>query len=90
MEDVHIKSYAHLVLLNKVYSSMESKRWNRARSAFLKQEIKSKGCLICSYCGKTNLKMKSTKRGPSQVEVTHLAHLTLLYVVIVAIKRKQQ
>jgi 5-methylcytosine-specific restriction endonuclease McrA len=70
MDDVHIKSYAHLVLLNKVYSSMESKRWNRARAAFLKQEVKSKGCLICSYCGKTNLKMKSTKRG-EQATVDH-------------------
>jgi 5-methylcytosine-specific restriction endonuclease McrA len=69
-DDVHIKSYAHLVLLNKVYSTMESKRWNRARDAFLKQEIRTKGCLICSYCGKANLKLKTNKRG-EQATVDH-------------------
>jgi 5-methylcytosine-specific restriction endonuclease McrA len=69
-DDVHIKSYAHLVLLNKVYSTMESKRWNRARDAFLKQEIRTKGCLICSYCGKTDLKIKTNNRG-EQATVDH-------------------
>jgi len=68
-DDVHIQSYAHLVLLNKVYSVMESKRWNRAKNAFLKEQSK-KGPLTCFYCDKSDLKIKVSKRG-EQVTVDH-------------------
>lgn len=69
IDDVHISSYAHLVLLNKVYSVMESKRWNRAKNSFLREESK-KGPLTCFYCNKTNLKRSATKRG-EQATVDH-------------------
>ena len=68
-DDVHIQSYAHLVLLNKVYSVMESKRWNRSKNAFLKEQA-SKGPLTCFYCGNSNLKRQSTKRA-EQATVDH-------------------
>ena len=68
-DDVHIQSYAHLVLLNKTYSTMESKRWNRAKNAFLTKESK-KGPLTCFYCNKSGLKRNITKRG-EQATVDH-------------------
>jgi hypothetical protein len=68
-DGVHIQSYAHLVLLNKVYASMESKRWNVARRAFLTEERK-KGTLKCFYCGKDNLKINSVNRR-DQATVDH-------------------
>lgn len=69
MDDVHVSSYANLVLLNKTYSSMESKRWNRARRAFLNEQRK-KGSLKCFYCHKSDLKISSRSRA-HQATVDH-------------------
>ena len=69
MDDVHVSSYANLVLLNKTYSTMESKRWNRARNAFLVEQSK-KGKLSCFYCQKNDLKVKTKKRS-EQATVDH-------------------
>ena len=69
MDEVHISSYANLILLNKTYSTMESKRWNRAKNAFLRDQSK-KGSLTCFYCKKTGLKRQSTLRG-EQATVDH-------------------
>jgi 5-methylcytosine-specific restriction endonuclease McrA len=48
---------------------MESKRWNRSKNAFLKEQA-SKGPLTCFYCGNSNLKRQSTKRA-EQATVDH-------------------
>ena len=69
MDDVHVSSYANLVLLNKTYASMESKRWNRARRAFLLEQRK-KGNLHCFYCKKTDLKLHTSSRA-HQATVDH-------------------
>jgi 5-methylcytosine-specific restriction endonuclease McrA len=69
MDEVHVSSYANLVLLNKTYASMESKRWNRARRLFLSEQRK-KGSLKCFYCKKDNLKLRSLAR-KDQATVDH-------------------
>ncbi len=69
MDDVHVSSYANLVLLNKTYASMESKRWNRARRAFLNEQRK-KGSLKCFYCYKSELKINTSGRA-NQATVDH-------------------
>lgn len=48
---------------------MESKRWNRARRAFLVEQSK-KGRLECFYCKRNELKLKSKKRN-EQATVDH-------------------
>ena len=71
IDEVHIQSYASLVMLQKVYTNLEQKRWNRARKAFVKKELETKGKLVCSYCGKDDLKIKSNKRH-EQCTVDHI------------------
>lgn len=69
--DVHIQSYASLVMLQRVYINLEQRRWNKARKAFVKKELETKGKLVCTYCGKDDLKIKSTKRH-EQCTVDHI------------------
>lgn len=61
MDDVHVSSYANLVLLQRLYAQMERKRWATSRNDFLKLELKNKNKLICFYCNK-DLKYKSLLR----------------------------
>lgn len=70
MDEVHISSYANLVLMHKTYSQMESKRFHRARNAFLKAELHKHGKLTCFYCHRSDLKLKATKKG-EQATVDH-------------------
>ena len=59
---VRANSYANLVLLQRAYSQLEHRRWAKERSKFLNAEIKKNGKLVCAYCGKSDLKLKSAKR----------------------------
>ena len=69
MDDVHISSYANLVLLQRLYAQMERKRWATSRNDFLKEELENKNKLICFYCEK-ELKYKSLHRN-DQATVDH-------------------
>lgn len=71
MDDVHVSSYANLVLLNKLYSTMENSRWAKERQDFLLNELNSKGSLKCHYCLKDGLKISSKKRY-EQATVDHV------------------
>lgn len=71
MDDVHVSSYANLVLLNKLYSTMENSRWAKERQDFLHNELNIKGSLCCYYCLKDGLKLKSKKRH-EQATVDHI------------------
>jgi 5-methylcytosine-specific restriction endonuclease McrA len=70
-DDVHISSYANLVLLNRLYSQIESSRWRKERNEFLHNELENKGSLTCYYCNKKNLKLRSSKR-QQKATVDHL------------------
>lgn len=50
MEDVHISSYANLVLLQRLYTQLENRRWAKSRKEFLNKELREKGKLTCHYC----------------------------------------
>jgi len=69
MDDVHISSYANLVLLQRLYAQMERKRWSISRNSFIKEELKNKNKLVCFYCEK-ELKYKSLHRN-DQATVDH-------------------
>lgn len=71
MDDVHVSSYANLVLLNKLYSTMENSRWAKERQEFLRSELDNKGSLRCYYCSKDGLKLRSKKRH-EQATVDHV------------------
>ena len=61
MDDVHVSSYANLILLQRLYAQMERKRWTLSRSDFLKLQLENKKKLVCFYCEK-ELKYKSSRR----------------------------
>ncbi len=75
-DTVHVSSYANLVLLNMVYSSLERREWIKARKAFLKEQLEKHGKLICFYCNRSDLKFKSKKRH-EQATVDHLVAKSL-------------
>ena len=50
MDDVHVSSYANLILLQRLYAQMERKRWAKERQDFLHNELNTKGSLCCYYC----------------------------------------
>lgn len=70
MDDVHVSSYANLVLLNKLYAQIERSQWSVERKQFLIEQLDKNKMLKCFYCGKGNLKLRSTKKG-EQVTVDH-------------------
>lgn len=70
-DGVHIASYANLVLLNRVYTQLEQRQWNRSRKLFLENKLKDCGRLVCHYCGNRNLKIKSSNRH-EQATVDHV------------------
>lgn len=69
IKDVHVSSYANLVLLQQLYTKIEQTRWARSRNSFLVKELKDKGKLDCFYC-KKELKFKSSLRA-NQATVDH-------------------
>ena len=71
MEDVHISSYANLVLLQRLYTQMEDNHWSKSRKEFLVNELRNKGNLTCYYCGKPDLQLKSDSRH-QQATVDHV------------------
>lgn len=71
MDDVHVSSYANLVLLNKLYSTIENSRWAKERMDFLLNELTSKGSLCCFYCNKDGLRLSSDKKH-EQATVDHI------------------
>jgi 5-methylcytosine-specific restriction endonuclease McrA len=71
MDDVHVSSYANLVLLQRLYTQLENRRWVKERKAFLIRELNEKGKLVCHYCHRDNLKLKSPKRH-EQATVDHV------------------
>jgi 5-methylcytosine-specific restriction endonuclease McrA len=73
--EVHVQSYANLVLLQKVYSNLEQRQWVKRRKEFLKEELAKHGKLVCHYCGKDDLKLKSTKRA-EQATVDHIVPIS--------------
>lgn len=68
--NVHVRSYANLVLLQRVYAQLEQRRWLKERKKFLLAQLKQHGKLTCHYCGKDDLKLKSVKRH-EQATVDH-------------------
>jgi 5-methylcytosine-specific restriction endonuclease McrA len=70
MKDVHISSYANLVLLQQVYTQLENRRWAKERKSFLMHELSTKGKLVCHYCMR-DLKLKAPKRH-EQATVDHI------------------
>jgi 5-methylcytosine-specific restriction endonuclease McrA len=71
MDGVHVSSYANLVLLNKLYSTMENSRWAKERMEFLCNELNIKGSLRCYYCDTDGLKLKSDRKH-EQATVDHV------------------
>ena len=71
MRDVYISSYANLVLLQRLYTQLENRRWAKSRKEFLTKELREKGKLTCHYCHKSNLKMGAKKRH-EQATVDHV------------------
>lgn len=70
-DEVHVCSHANLVLLNLLYSSLERRDWINARKSFLNEEFAKHGKLVCFYCGRHDLKLKSNRRC-QQATVDHL------------------
>ena len=70
-EDVHIQSYANLVLLQRLYTQIESNRWSKVRKQFLEEELRKHNKLTCYYCNNSKLKLKSNKRH-EQATVDHI------------------
>ena len=70
-EDVHIQSYANLVLLQRLYTQIESNRWSKVRKQFLEKELDTHKKLTCYYCNNSKLKLKSNKRN-EQATVDHI------------------
>jgi len=71
MDDVHVSSYANLILLQRLYAQMERKRWAKERQDFLHNELNTKGSLCCYYCLRDGLELKSKKRH-EQATVDHI------------------
>ena len=71
MDDVHISSYANLVLLQRLYTQIESNRWSKVRKQFLEKELHTHKKLTCYYCNTSELKLKSNKRH-EQATVDHI------------------
>ncbi len=65
--DLQPSHYANLVLLNRYYSSLERRCWNRARKKFLKQELEKYGKLTCAYCSLTNLQLEGGDAQKSKI-----------------------
>ncbi len=61
-DGVSIKSYASLVLLHRVYSNMEKRRFTKARREFLREQLHKHGKLTCAYCGRSDFKLKAVKK----------------------------
>ena len=59
--------YAAAVLLRKVYKQIERSAWEKAREAFLDEELKKHGTLTCHYCHRKELKRKG---GPMKDRAT--------------------
>lgn len=70
MDDIHISSYANLVLLQRLYARIENNHWSKERKNFLLNELKSNGYLKCHYCNKNDLKLNTTKKS-DQATVDH-------------------
>ena len=70
-EDVHIQSYANLVLRQRLYNQIESNRWSKVRKQFLEKELHTHQKLTCYYCNNSKLKLKSNKRH-EQATVDHI------------------
>ena len=70
-EDVHIQSYANLILLQRLYAQIESNRWSKVRKQFLEKELDKHKKLTCYYCNNSKLKLKSNKRH-EQATVDHI------------------
>lgn len=70
MDDVHVSSYANLVLLNKLYAQIESSQWAIERKRFLRKQLREHKMLKCFYCNKGNLKLYTTKKA-NQATVDH-------------------
>ncbi len=70
MDDVHISSYANLVLLQRLYSQIENSQWAIERKKFLRKQLRENKMLKCFYCNKGNLKLRTTKKG-EQATVDH-------------------
>ncbi len=70
--EVHIQSYANLVLMQRVYSNLEQRAWLKARNAFLKEELAKHGKLVCHYCGRDDLKLKAATKKEHQATVDHI------------------
>lgn len=76
LDNVHISSYANLVLLNLLYSHLERRDWIKARKIFLDEELTKHGLLSCFYCGRKDLKLKTNRRS-EQAIVDHLVPKSL-------------
>ena len=70
MDDVHISSYANLVLLQRLYSQIENSQWAIERKRFLRKQLREHKTLKCFYCKKDNLKLRTIKKG-EQATVDH-------------------
>lgn len=71
VEDVHVSSYANLVLLQRLYTQLENNHWQEQRSKFLYKTLREAGKLQCRYCQRDNLKIKSHNKH-EQATVDHV------------------
>lgn len=71
MNDVHVSSYANLVLLERLYKQIENSQWQQQRASFLYNTLNLTGKLQCKYCRRSNLKIKSRNKY-EQATVDHI------------------
>ena len=62
IKDVPANCHAASVLLNRLYSLLEQRHERKACKKFLQEELKKHGTLVCYYCGKSDLKLKTDKQ----------------------------
>ena len=62
IKDVPANCHAASVLLNRLYSLLEQRHERKACKKFLQEELKKHGTLVCYYCGKSDLKLKTGKQ----------------------------
>jgi 5-methylcytosine-specific restriction endonuclease McrA len=71
IKEIEASDYANLVLLNRTYSILEKKRWNKSRISFLRAELEKCGKLTCCYCGRNDLEINS-RLNQNKATVDHI------------------
>lgn len=56
------RSYAALILLQKLYARLERRAFAKARKSFLKKQLAISGKLTCHYCGNGGLEINTLSK----------------------------